>query len=236
MNNKIFSHTCKKVWDFLYLCLLKIEVYMETHLLKLEPPYRFIFDEKTGKVGKVIAALLKVTDDPENGRTISVPVVDLAYTWDDIDLAECEELCDEFEPRISFDKYIHCLMMVDKDVWFPNGFFSVYTFGSQLNRLGIRVQFPGEGDKEGEFDLSLTTNLHLGIDKGKYWVENSFGGFLFGGRYESREALRNAVLQRRNDYYRAFPQKRFRIELTTDNPDFHDFVEDINNKPYNQDE
>lgn len=212
---------------------------MQTHLLKLEPPYRFILDERHGRIGKVIAVLLKEMDDrnsPSLGKTVSVPIVDIADTWDDTDLAECQILCDEFSPCISFDKYIHCLMMVPQSTWFPNGLFSVYNFGMQLAEQGIRVLFPGEGEKEGEYNVTMKTKLHLGADNGIYWVENSFGGFYFGGRYKTAELLQAAILDRRNDYYRAFPQKRFRIVLTTDNADFKDMIDNINNTPYARDE
>ena len=212
---------------------------MQTHLLKLEPPYKFIFDKKYGRVGKVIAVLLQPIDDeddPEYGRTVSVPIIDLAYTWDGTDLAECSILCDEFTPRISFEMYIDCLMSVDKSGWFPNGIFSVYYFSSQLNQLGIRVLFPCEGEKEGEHEVIMKTKLRLGVNEGAYWVENSYGGFYFGGRYGSREALLYALLERRNDYYRSFPQKRFIIKLTTDNEEFKDLLNDINNTPYDRDE
>lgn len=212
---------------------------MQTHLLKLEPPYRFIFDQMNGRTGKVIAVLLKETVDPLNpemSMTISVPIVDLAYTWDGSDLADCMELCDEFAPSITFDRFISCVMSVPKSGWFPNGLFSVYYFGRQLDELGIRVIFPGEGETEEQQDFEMTTNLHMGVNEGEYWVENSFGGFYFGGHYPSLEELRSAILARRNDYYRAFPHKRFHIVLTTDNADFSDFVEKINNTPYRRDE
>ncbi len=84
--------------------------------------------------------------------------------------------------------------------------------------------------------MTMKTTLHLGIDQGEYWVENSFSGFFFNGRYQSREALRSAILTRRNDYYRAFPLKTFRISLMTDDADFKDLVEEINNTPYERDE
>lgn len=210
---------------------------MQTHLLKLEPPYKFIFDMEHGRTGKVIAVLLKPSDkEEEKGRTVSVPIVDIAYTWDGTDLAECEILCDEFYPRISFERYIHCMMMVDKHRWFPNGLFSVYEFGFQLNELGIRVLFPGEGEKEGEHEVTMKTTLRLGVSDGVYWVENNWGGFYFGGRYESREKLCAAILERRNDYYRSFPQKRFIIRLTTDNAEFLDMIDNINNTPYDRDD
>jgi hypothetical protein len=213
---------------------------MQTHLLKLDPPYRFIFDEKNGRVGKVIAVLLRPNEDKDSldyGRTVSVPIVDLAYTWDATDLADCRILCDEFRPRISFEMYIDCLMSVKSNMWFPNGFFSVYYFSSQLNDLGIRVLFPSEGEKEGEHEVIMKTKLHMGVDEqGVYWVENGFGGFYFGGRYESKEKLYDAILERRNDYYRSFPQKRFIIRLRTDNPEFQPMLDDINNTPYDRDE
>jgi len=209
---------------------------MQTHLLKLEPPYRFVFDEENGRVGKVIAVLLKETNETGFIRTVSVPIVDMAFTWDDTDLAKCMVLCDEFYSRISFETYIHCMMMVNKDRWFPNGYFSVYNFGCQLNELGIRVLFPCEGEIEGQYEVTMKTNLHLGIDKGEYWVENSFGGFLFGGRYNSLQNLRSYIIERRNDYYRSFPQKHFIIRLTTTNSEFQDMIDDINNTPYMRDE
>ena len=90
---------------------------MQTNLLKLDPPYKFIFDEKNGRVGKVIAVLLRPSDEEKNfegDKTVSVPIVDLAYTWDDSDLADCRVLCDEFYPRISFEMYIDCLMSVKR--------------------------------------------------------------------------------------------------------------------------
>ena len=213
---------------------------MQTHLLKLDPPYRFIFDEKYGRVGKVIAVLLQPNEDEDSyeyGRTVSVPIVDLAYTWDGTDLSDCRILCDEFRPRISFEMYIDCLMSVTPSKWFPNGFFSVYHFSWHLNDLGIRVLFPGEGEKEGEYEVTMKTTLLMGVDeKGMYWVENAFGGFYFGGRYESILKLYDAILQRRNDYYRSFPQKRFIISLSTDNDEFKSLLEDINNTPYDRDE
>lgn len=77
----------------------------------------------------------------------------------------------------------------------------------------------------------------MGVDEqGVYWVENGFGGFYFGGRYESKEKLYDAILERRNDYYRSFPQKRFIIRLRTDNPEFQPMLDDINNTPYDRDE
>lgn len=213
---------------------------MQTHLLKLDPPYKIVFDEKNGRVGKVIAVLLQPNEDEDSydkGRTVSVPIVDLAYTWDGTDLADCRILCDEFRPRISFEMYIDCLMSVSPHQWFPNGFFSVFHFSSQLNNLGIRVLFPCEGEKEGEHEVTMKTKLYLGVDdKGVYWVENAFGGFYFGGRYESAEKLSNAILQRRNDYYRSFPQKRFIISLRTDNAEFQPMLDNINNTPYDRDE
>ncbi len=209
---------------------------MQTHLLKLEPPYRFVFDEEHGRVGKVIAVLLKETNEEGYNRTVSVPIVDMAFTWDDTDLAECMVLCDEFHQRISFETYIYCLMTVSASNWFPNGFFSVYNFGSQLNELGIRVLFPCEGEIEGQNEITMKTDLHLGFNNGEYWVENSFGGFLFGGRYKSLQNLRSYIIGRRNDYYRSFPQKRFIIRLTTDNNEFQDMIDDINNTPYMRNE
>ena len=123
-------------------------------------------------------------------------------------------------------------------MWFPNGFFSIYRFGSQLNELGIRVLFPCEGEREGEHEVTMETKLDLGVNEGVYWVENSgpLGSFYFSGRYESLEKMRYAILERRNDYYRSFPQKRFIIQLSTDNPEFQDMVDDINNTPYDRDE
>ena len=220
--------------------MARTNVNMQTHLLKLDPPYKFIFDEKYGRVGKVIAVLLQPNEDEDSyeyGRTGSVPIVDLAYTWDGTDLADCRILCDEFRPRISFKMYIDCLMSVTPSKWFPNGFFSVYHFSSQLNDLGIRVVFPGEGEKEGEHELAMKTKLLLGVDeKGMYWVENTFGGFYFGGCYKSVAKLYDAILQCRNDYYRSFHQKRFIISLCTDNDEFQPLLDDINNTPYDRDE
>ena len=198
---------------------------MQTHLLKLEPPYKFIFDPKNGRVGKVIAALLKEKNESEESTMVSIPIVDLAFIWDGTELSECIELCDEFYPQISFEMYIHCLMMVSESSWFPTGFFSVYNFGSRLNELGIRVLFPCEGEAEGQHEVTMKTNLHLGFSNGEYWVENSFGGFLFGGRYESRQELQSYILERCNDYYRSFPQKRFIIILTTNNDEFQDMID-----------
>ena len=76
----------------------------------------------------------------------------------------------------------------------------------------------------------------LGVEEGVYWVESGFGGFHFGNRFDTLEAMRSYIINRRNDYYRAFPQKRFHIVLRTDNLDFKDFVEEINNTPYKRDE
>ena len=212
---------------------------MQTHLLKLDQPYKYIFDEEHGRVGKVIAVLLRPSDREKNfynDRTISVPIVNFAETWDDADLAQCRILCNELNPCISFDIFIECLVSVKKDVWFPNGIFSVFYFSSQLNELGIEVQFP-DGDSSGEEnEVIINTKLYLGIDEGTYWVESSYGSFYFAGRYESLEKLRDGILERRNDYYRSFPQKCFTIELSTDNAEFQGMLDDINNTPFDCDE
>lgn len=202
----------------------------QTHLLKLDPPYKIIWDEKNRRLFKHIATLIDVelNDKPENSlkHTVEYPIDETGKVMETT-LDSCAPQCSEYE-SITLKDFTWLLISVPQSEWTPNGFFSIMRLASMFRYYNIDVEFPGE-QEAGEEPIVFEEYLMLGCgEDNKWWVENHIENFFFGTCVKSKEELRAYIEYMRNEYYRAFSDKNFRIVFTTNNKDFKEFVDEIN--------
>lgn len=200
----------------------------QTQLVQLASPYAIMWDEEHLRICKHIATLIEVDYD-KNGelRTIEHVVDETGRVWSDGTLDECELLCREYE-SIDLDRFCTVYSFAEKKRD-NNPFFSLYSLANWLRYYDIDVVFPGEKEADGKV-IEYPVNLLLGEnDSGDFWVESLGMLFNFWGRHASKEALKNYLIFTRNEYYRAFPQKKFQITFQTKNDDWKSFLDIINN-------
>ena len=205
----------------------------QTQLLKLDAPYTVMWDDAEHLAFKHFATLIDVEldDEPESflGRVVEHPVTETGHVLR-ATLDDCEPICQE-GGRIDLMEFCGLLAHVDKSEWFPHGDFSIYTLSTQLRAHNIDVELPGEAEANGGW-WDIDVELSLGDDGGIYWVESGFTNFLFDTRLPSNESnpkgLKFYLRNTRDDYYRAFPGKKFRIVLSSKNGNFADIIEELN--------
>lgn len=202
----------------------------QTHLLKLDAPYMIVWDDVEQRIYKHFATLIEIKED-ENGKlcTAEYAVDETGRVSYASTLDHCMEVCKEYE-HIKLQDFIHILMLTPKESWYPNGLFSINYLARSLHEYEVDVELPGEMEANGE-EWEIQTRLHLGkTEDGFYWVENGYGNFFFGERKETQSELEEYLVYMRNEYYRAFPDKRFRIVFTTTDEDWQEVVDKVNSR------
>ena len=177
---------------------------------------------------KHIATLIAISErKDETFSTEEYVVAEDGSVWYDGTLRDCRDVCREYE-SINLSEFINMLMLVPKDKWFPNGLFSINRLATSLHYYEIDVELPGEKEADGK-EWEIVTQLHLGKDEqGVFWVESGFGNFYFGTRKNTLSELEEYIIYMRNEYYRAFPDKHFRIVLSTSDNAWQELVDKIN--------
>lgn len=200
----------------------------QTHLLKLDAPYMIMWDEKNLQMCKHIATMIEVYENEDDTiSTMEHVVTEDGVVWTNGTLDNCKPICREYE-SIKLSDFIHIVMLTPKNKWLPNNIFSINYLAGWLQHYGVDVELPGEKEANGEKQEFLS-KIDLGkTEEGVCWVESSVDDFYFGGRYNSLEELKQYLIYTRNEYYRAFPDKHFRITLTTDKEGWQEFLDEVN--------
>lgn len=207
---------------------------IQTHLLKLEPPYRILWSAKDWFLCKHYATLIEVKEKQKEGglHTVSHLVDEYGHVLADSEVDELEIVGEE----CSTIKWITFYLMITATdsgrLLLDKGFCSIYRAALQLEHYDINVELPGEKDAGGKpwvFEQTLSAgrvkNKETGNDD--YWVESG-PDFYFGGRYNSAEALKQYLIYMRDEYYRSFPGKQFRLVLKTSDKELQPLFDEVN--------
>lgn len=217
---------------------------IQTHLLKIEPPYRVLNIE--GDLVRHIATLIEVREvfDPrsheERIKTISHPVVDYGnnnyagVVREDVTLEDCEILSNPLSP-IAF------YLLADE----VKRKFNFSSFASdperlvkRLKALGIAIEWPMKKDAEG-FDTNEPEDrfeIPISIDhseKGNWGVESGDNFFSFDHiGCASEQALLNKIRETRSSYYKAFSDHQFDIVFRSNMPEAQHIIAELNANPH----
>ena len=199
----------------------------QTHIVKLDAPYMIVWNPDKLEMAKHMATLIEV-DENQEGELVTVEhiVDDRGHVWHWAELDDHIDVCREYE-SIDLLEFDRLMFSVRRDQWSPNGLFSINYLAMLLEYYGIDVELPGEKEANGE-EWEITTHLNLGQTDNVFWVEDGVENFSFGTRKNSLAELGSYIVYTRNEYYRAFPNKKFRIVFTTKCKEWQDFVDKIN--------
>lgn len=217
---------------------------IQTHLMKLEPPYPVL--NMKGMIVRHVATLIEVHTDidrktgEEKIKTHSRPVVDFGdnhyagVVYEEEELEECEILTSPIS-LVEFHMMVH-----DRQRMFNPGVLSqkpdsiVY----RLAKFGIDVEFPKKVDEDGFETNEPADVIKIGISLGKgedgYWhAESRLHDFCFDAKdFESSKALLNYIRDMRSSYYKAFSDHQFDIVFFNNMPETKPLLDELNANPH----
>lgn len=217
---------------------------IQTHLMKLEPPYPVLNID--GTIVRHVATLIEVREvyDSKTGeeriKTLSHPVVDYGnnhyagVVYEDKTIEDCEVLPPEISP-VTF----YMLLTDIKEKVSPNSIaWRPDIVVSRLEKLGVTIQWPTKKDSEG-FDTDIPEDkFSIGLSMNKLkdgtWVcESGDNFFCFdGGRFKSDKELLAYIRNLRSSYYKAFPDRQFDIVFHNNMPETKYLLDELNANPH----
>lgn len=217
---------------------------IQTHLMKLEPPYPVLNID--GTIVRHVATLIEVREayDRKTGeeriKTVSHPVVDYGdneyagIVYDNVLLEDCEPIAKEMRPA---DFY-----MLSYDMRKKHGRTSPMSHPeyivARLKEVGVTVKWPMKKDKDGfetdepedHFDIPISIDKSEEVD---WWIESFDFFFEFGGNgYKSEQDVLQYIRETRSSYYRAFPEHQFDIVFHSNKAKAQPLIAELNAHPH----
>ena len=217
---------------------------IQTHLLKIEPPYNVLNIE--GDLVRHIATLIEVREvfdsrsREERIKTISHPVVDYGnnnyagVVMENVTLEDCEILSNPLSPVAFY--------MLSSDVKRKYNFSSFASdperLVKRLKALGITIEWPMKKDAEG-FDTNEPEDwfkIPISIShsgNGSWGVESGDNFFCFDHKgCVSEQVLLNKIRETRSSYYKAFSDHQFDIVFSSNMPEAQHIIAELNANPH----
>ena len=211
---------------------------IQTQLLRLDPPYNYIFHG--GIVAKQVATLMVAVDktDKEGNyglETHSHPVVvyngDTAegVTWDQVEVMECRTVCSETDKRVTLKKFNELLMMTsvhNSDVPMNPEYMR-----SALHAAGISLTLPTDYNYYGPDQFGTLKDYKIKLiftdDEGEYyaWSHYDQSPLYFSVKASSRQELAIQLLMQLDNWKRALEE--FKISITFEAGSQEDVMDDI---------
>ena len=197
---------------------------METEILKLDRPYKYIFCN--GSTALHIATLIvyEATEDEDGEyvlRTHSHPIVRYfdrpeGTVWNKAELRDCDVICSEDEMQISLKRFRKLLSRhpenYDSEVE-GIGYGLNPIWKRDLEDIGIKITWPvGEDGKEHFTEFKV--RLEIEPDKRyPYVCKDWFSDFFFYEEAKNLEDLKEFLVNARNWYYQLFDDHQFAIKF-----------------------
>ena len=209
---------------------------VQTHLLKLDPPYMILWDDNNQRACKHVATLIEVNYD-EQGNNLSTKeyvVTERGSVWYDSELQKCRVWC-QADTTISLQDYADILSSFPPKDSDSIGTYPILMVTSRLHHYGVKIDFSEASPKITEDGMEITVELEGGAvnnSDGEFYVSSALGApFYFFGTRKSLEELKCHILGIRNDFQFAFGKENLHIVFTTnsDDPVMPQLVEELNN-------
>ena len=232
---------------------------MNTEILKLEPPYEYIYCN--GSIGLHIATMIVYeAKTDEDGKyqlvTHSHPIVKYhkcpgGTVWNRAELTDCKVLCREDDKRITMAQFYDFVSAVgrmqfldDEEFNGKMGFISAPMWKGMLDERGIEIEWPmldvnGEQKPQDTFHITLAFGEFVMGSKYKYEYFNYgasdldlVGGaqLFFSSRFDTKEDLEMQLMNAMMSYYTAFRDHQFKIVFDSLGSEFDDVIAKVNSK------
>ena len=218
---------------------------IQTHLMKLEAPYRVLNID--GQLVRHVATLIEVREtynhikDEETIMTISHPVIDYgnnAYSGIvlyDKEIEECDVL-----PKVLSQPDFHLMVHNAQQMFNPKVISQKPEHIVQrLADFGISIEWPKQKDEDGydtnEDATVVEVPISLGYSKeqGYWWAESSVMAFCFDAKgKKSDKELLNYIREMRSSYYKAFPDRQFDIVFRNKQNEVQYLIDELNANPH----
>ena len=222
---------------------------VHTHLLKLEPPYNYIYHG--GIVGKQIATLIATVDktDKEGNYGLeshSHPVVVYngqtaeGVVWDQVEVMDCRTVCSETEKKVTLRKFNELLAMTSgaktDNPSNPMNLLPPMDPGylrSALRAADIMLEMPMDTNYYGPDQLGTMKNFKVRLlfdasDDGLcVWSQLNHSPLYFNVEAKERKEVLNLLLSQLYDWQMALEDFCVNIEFEAGSQDdvFDDYIE-----------
>lgn len=217
---------------------------IQTHLMKLEPPYPVLNID--GTIVRHVATLIEVREvyDKKTGeeriKTLSHPVVDYGenhyagVVYEDKTIEDCEIV-----PPVLSQLDFHLMVHESQRMFNEN----VITRTPEqivrnLSRFGVTIEWPMKKDADG-FDTNepeTVIDVPLSIVKvkdGTWAAESSLHYLCFDAKgLGSEKELLDHIRNLRSSYYKAFPDRQFDIVFHNNMPETKYLLDELNANPH----
>lgn len=232
---------------------------MNTEILKLEPPYEYIYCN--GSIGLHIATMIvyeaKMDEDGKYQLvTHSHPIVKYhkcpgGTVWNRAELTDCKVLCREDDKRITMNQFydfvtgVGRMRLSDDYVDTLMDFLSAPVWKNVLDDNGIEIEWPmldenGEQKPQDIFYITLMFQENPEGSRFKYTCRDYgasdivfVGGaeLFFSSQFNTKEDLEMQLMNGMTSYYTAFRDHQFKIVFDSMGcDDFDDVIEKVNSK------
>ena len=231
---------------------------MNTEILKLEPPYEYIYCN--GSIGLHIATMIVYeAKTDEDGKyqlvTHSHPIVKYhkcpgGTVWNRAELTDCKVLCREDDKRITMNQFydfvsgVGRMRLSDDYVDVLMDFLSAAAWKNVLDDNGIKIEWPmldvnGEQKPQDEFNVTLMFQENPEGSRFKYMCRDYgasdielIGGALlsFSSQFNTKEDLEMQLMNGMMSYYTAFKGHQFKIVFGSLGSEFDDVIAKVNSK------
>lgn len=218
---------------------------IQTHLMKLEPPYPVLNID--GQIVRHVATLIEVHEvynphkDVETIKTVSHPVIDYgdnAYSGIvlyDKEVEECTVL-----PKVLSQPDFHIMVHNAQQMFNPMVISQKPEHIVQhLADFGISIEWPKQKDADG-YDtdeeakiVEVPISLGYSKERGYWWAESSVMAFCFDAKEKiSDKELLNYIREMRSSYYKAFPKRQFDIVFRNKQSEVQYLIDELNKNPH----
>lgn len=231
---------------------------MNTEILKLDPPYEYIYCN--GSIGLHIATMIVYeAKTDEDGKyqfvTHSHPIVKYhkcpgGTVWNRAELTDCKVLCREDDKRITMNQLydfvsgVGQMRLSDDYVDVFMDFLSAAAWKDVLDTNGIDIEWPmldvnGEQKPQDEFIITLMFQENPEGSRFKYMCRDYgasdielIGGALlpFSSQFNTKEDLEIQLMNGMMSYYTAFRDHQFKIVFDSHGSEFDDIIAKVNSK------
>lgn len=217
---------------------------IQTHLMKLEPPYPVLNID--GTIVRHVATLIEVretydkTTGEERIKTVSHPVVDYGdneyagVVYDDKVLEDCELISKQMHPADFYLLSFHIQKEHGRHAPMSRPDYII----ARLKEVGVSVEWPVKKDADGidtdepedRFDIGISIDES---EKVGWWMECDSSFFNFNGNgFKSSQELLQYIHELRSSYYRAFAEHQFDIVFHSKMPKAQPLIAELNANPH----
>ena len=212
---------------------------METKILKLDRPYKYIFCNGTTALHIATLIVYEATEDEDGEyelKTHSHPVVRYfnrpdGSVWNKAEIRDCDIICSEDDMQLPLKKFRQILSQHPESYESEMegiGYSLNPIWKKDLEDIGIQIAWPkGDDGKESYLDFEVKLEIQ---PKGRFpfVCQDRYSDFFIYIEANDPESLKRQLVHQRDWYYYLFKEHQFSIKFACDDRQYYSLIREVN--------